>query len=236
MTTFFDIYKDTIELFEEETFENEVWRNNLINNLLMLNKNWPNIEIEEIADDLNDWPWRVEQVKKWSDLDIKTLEQELYRHGSLFFLDVKQHLSEEEESAILENFWELSSKVENPKSSAIFTLTAGKLKNVNKVEKIRKSKSELELITDELNKVKKHHWDLLFDYSKEWEIDDRLTQILKDLGKPKSRIKAKDRDFFIDTLKYLVEKNYIFRIEEANKSQINLKLTFNSIINALENA
>ena len=124
----------------------------------------------------------------------------------------------------------------NPKSSTIFTLTAGRLKNVNKIEKVKKTKSETELIIDELNKIKKHHWDLLFEYSKEWEIDDRLTQILKDLIKPKSTLKAKDKDFFIDTLKYLIEKNYIFRIEEADKTKLNQKLTFNSIINAVENA
>ena len=145
-------------------------------------------------------------------------------------------MSEEEENAILENFWNLSSNVKNPKSSTIFTLTAGRLKNVNKIEKVKKTKSETELIIDELNKIKKHHWDLLFEYSKEWEIDDRLTQILKDLIKPKSTIKAKDKDFFIDTLKYLIEKNYIFRIEEADKTKLNQKLTFNSIINAIENA
>lgn len=236
MNEFINLYKETVELFDEGTYESESWRNSLVNNLLMLKQIWPNEEAEEIADVSNDWRWRVEQVKKWSELDQKTIEEELYNHGSLFFLDVKNNLSEEEENAILENFWNLSSNVKNPKSSTIFTLTAGRLKNINKIEKVKKTKSETELIIDELNKIKKHHWDLLFEYSKEWEIDDRLTQILKDLIKPKSTLKAKDKDFFIDTLKYLIEKNYIFRIEEADKTKLNQKLTFNAIINAVENA
>ena len=236
MNKFNDLYKETINLFEEGTFENENWRNNLTNNLLMLKQVWPDLEIEEISDNLNDWSWRVQQIKKWSNLDAKTIEEELYNHGSMFFLDVKDNLTEEEEEAILNNFWDLSSKSENPKSFSIFTLTTGKLKNVKKITKVKKIKSDSELIITELNKIKKHHWDLMFEYSKDWEIDDRFTQILKELVRPKSTIKAKDKEYFIDILKYLIEKNYIFKIDEVDNTKLNQKLTFNSIISAIDNA
>ena len=85
MNEFINLYKETVELFDEGTYESESWRNSLVNNLLMLKQIWPNEEAEEIADVSNDWRWRVEQVKKWSELDQKTIEEELYNHGSLFF-------------------------------------------------------------------------------------------------------------------------------------------------------
>ena len=236
MKDFITLYKETINLFEEGTFENENWRDNLTSNLLMLKQVWPELEVDDLSEDLNDWTWRVKQIKKWSELDAKTIEEELYNHGSMFFLGVKDNLTEEEEEAILKSFWELTSKAKNPKSFPIFTLTTGKLKNVNKITKIKKIKSDSELVIDKLNKIKKHHWDLMFEYSKEWEIDDRFTEILKNLVRPKSTIKAKDSEYFVDILKYLIEKNYIFKIEEADKTMLNQKLTFNSIISAVENA
>ena len=85
MKDFITLYKETINLFEEGTFENENWRDNLTSNLLMLKQVWPELEVDDLSEDLNDWAWRVKQIKKWSELDARTIEEELYNHGSMFF-------------------------------------------------------------------------------------------------------------------------------------------------------
>ena len=56
MKDFITLYKETINLFEEGTFENENWRDNLTSNLLMLKQVWPELEVDDLSEDLNDWP------------------------------------------------------------------------------------------------------------------------------------------------------------------------------------
>ena len=73
-------------------------------------------------------------------------------HGNLLFIDLRDH----------------------------YGITQCVIENKNKFFKtLEKIKPESELVIDKLNKIKKHHWDLMFEYSKEWEIDDRFTEILK---------------------------------------------------------
>ena len=68
MKDFITLYKETINLFEEGTFENENWRDNLTSNLLMLKQVWPELEVDDLSEDLNDWAWRVKQIKSGQSL------------------------------------------------------------------------------------------------------------------------------------------------------------------------
>ena len=234
MNSFQDNYYKIADLFEEGTFEDENWRNQIRDGLITLHQLWPDKDNEDIAHEFNDWPYRVEQIKKWAALDLQTVEKELEDHGSLFFLEAQENLSDKERNQILEKFWELTADANTPNSSTIFKLTAGKLKSINIIRKQKLPKTEAENIISELNKIHKHHWKLLFELSKQWEIDDTLSPILKSLSKQKSKIKKKDADYLIDILRYLIDKQYIYTSENVDNTQITQKLVFNTIIQILD--
>lgn len=234
MNSFQDNYYKIADLFEEGTFEDENWRNQIRDGLITLHQLWPDKDNEDIAQEFNDWPYRVEQIKKWAALDLQTVEKELEDHGSLFFLEAQENLSDKERNQILEKFWTLTADANTPNSSTIFKLTAGKLKSINIIRKQKLPKTEAENIISELNKIHKHHWKVLFELSKQWEIDDTLSPILKSLSKQKSKIKKKDADYLIDILRYLIDKQYIYTSENVDNTQITQKLVFNTIIQILD--
>ncbi|MDC3277015.1 hypothetical protein OAU92_00380 [Acidimicrobiia bacterium] len=234
MNSFQENYYKIAHLFDEGSFEDINWRNQIRDGLITLHQLWPDKDNEDIAHELNDWAYRVEQIKKWAALDSQTVEKELEDHGSLFFLEVQENLSEKERNQILEKFWELTAGAITPNSSTIFKLTAGKLKSINIVRKQKLPKTKTENIISELNKIKKHHWKELFELSEQWEIDDNLSPILKSLSKPKSKIKKKDVDYLIDILRYLIDKQYIYTSENVDNTQITQKLVFNIIIQILD--
>ena len=234
MNSFQDNYYKIADLFEEGTFEDENWRNQIRDGLITLHQLWPDKDNEDIAQEFNDWPYRVEQIKKWAALDSQTVEKELEDHGSLFFLEAQENLSDKERNQILEKFWELTADANTPNSSTIFKLTAGKLKSINIIRKQKLPKTEAENIISELNKIHKHHWKVLFELSKQWEIDDTLSPILKSLSKQKSKIKKKDADYLIDILRYLIDKQYIYTSKNVDNTQITQKLVFNTIIQILD--
>ena len=233
MKEFKQIYKLTVELFNKGQFDNVKWRESITNNLLKLEKIWPDKEIIDLEDILEDYVWRIEQIKKWSELDRLTIEEELYDHGSLFFYDIKKDLSEEERDQILTKFWDLSARSTNPNSIALFRLASGKLKTINKNKAKKSPKNKLEKTVEELDKIEKHNWSKLYDLSIEWEVDETFTDILKYLKIQKSKLMKKDYEFFVDMLNYLVNKGYIYRIDNVDKSQITTKVTFNKIIDIL---
>ena len=105
---------------------------------------------------------------------------------------------------------------------------------LSKPRKQKLPKTEAENIISELNKIHKHHWKLLFELSKQWEIDDTLSPILKSLSKQKSKIKKKDADYLIDILRYLIDKQYIYTSKNVDNTQITQKLVFNTIIQILD--
>lgn len=233
MNEFRKLYKLIVELFDEGLFEDKKWRESIIKNLLKIEKIWPNKDSIELEDTLEDFVWRIEQIKKWSQLDRSTLEEELYNHGSLFFYDIKDSFSEEERDQILAKFWDLAARSKNPNSMALFRLTAGKLKSINKIKASKSPKNKLQKIVEELDKIEKHNWSKLYDLSIDWEVDESLIYILKYLKVQKSKLKKKDYEFFVDMLKFLVNKGYIYRIDDVDKSQISTKTTFNKIIDIL---
>jgi len=67
----------------------------------------------------------------------------------------------------------------------------------------------------------------------DWEIDESLTKILKNLRKTNAKITQKDSEYLVDMLKYLIDKEYIFQIDNGDKSEVTTKVTFNSIIEIL---
>jgi len=67
----------------------------------------------------------------------------------------------------------------------------------------------------------------------DWEIDESLTKILKNLRKTNAKITQKDSEYLVDMLKYLIDKEYIFQIDDGDKSEVTTKVTFNSIIEIL---
>ena len=120
MNSFQENYYKISNLFEVGTFEDENWRNQIRDGLITLHQLWPDKDNEDIAQEFNDWPYRVEQIKKWAALDLQTVEKELEDHGSLFFLEAQENLSDKERNQILEKFWELTADSNTPNSSTIF--------------------------------------------------------------------------------------------------------------------
>ena len=67
----------------------------------------------------------------------------------------------------------------------------------------------------------------------DWEIDESLTKILKNLRKTNAKITQKDSEYLVDMLKYLIDKEYIFQIDDGDEIEVTTKVTFNSIIEIL---
>ena len=108
MDEFKNIYKSTVQLFEKGDFEEDDWRDEITKNLIKLEKIWPETDNLDLEDELEDYIWRIEQIHKWSQLDEETIKDELYNHGSLFFYDIKDDLTDEQQTQILKKFWELT--------------------------------------------------------------------------------------------------------------------------------
>tara|TARA_Y100000996_G_C22558357_1_gene656367 strand:+ start:4385 stop:5098 length:714 start_codon:yes stop_codon:yes gene_type:complete len=230
---FKNIYKSTVQLFEKGDFEEDDWRDEITKNLIKLEKIWPETDNLDLEEELEDYIWRIEQIQKWSQLDEETIKDELYNHGSLFFYDIKDDLTDEQQDQILKKFWELTGDATKPNSTTLFRLAAGKLKGINKVKKSKQPKSKLDKTINELNKLEKHYWAKLYELSLDWEIDESLTKILKSLKKTNAKITKKDSEYFVDMLKYLIDKKYIFQIDEEDKTEVTTKIMFNTIIKVL---
>ena len=226
-------YNEAVDLFESGTYEDEKWKADLVSCLVELRKLWPDVDLEELEQKLNDYLWRVKQIYVWTKLDINSIYTELENHGSLFFMNIKHYLNEDEVDEILTKFWEISADSDIPKSSSIYRLAMGKLKKLEKIERSKSKKSKLEILIHNLNSFQKHLWAELHNLAKNWDTDDRFINILDDLKKPKALIKKSDFHYFVDYLAYLIEKSYIVKINTDDRSETTKKVLFNDLIKNL---
>jgi len=226
-------YNEAVIFFESGTYEDEKWKNDLASCLVELGKLWPETDFEDLVQELNDYMWRIKQIYYWASLDINSIYTELENHGSLFFMDAKNYLNEDEIDEVLTKFWDLSADSEQPKSSAIYRLAMGKLKKLEKIERRKTKKSKLEILIQSLNSFQKHLWAELYNLSKSWDTDDRFLKILNELKKPNSKIKKADFHYFVDYLIYLIEKGYIVKITTNNSIEVTKKVLFNDLIKEL---
>jgi len=227
-------YNEAVIFFESGTYEDEKWKNDLASCLVELGKLWPETDFEDLVQELNDYMWRIKQIYYWASLDINSIYTELENHGSLFFMDAKNYLNEDEIDEVLTKFWDLSADSEQPKSSAIYRLAMGKLKKLEKIERRKTKKSKLEILIQSLNSFQKHLWAELYNLSKSWDTDDRFLKILNELKKPNSKIKKADFHYFVDYLIYLIEKGYIVKITTNNSTEVTKKVLFNDLTKELD--
>ena len=226
-------YNEAVNLFESGTYEDEKWKNDLASCLVELRTLWPKTDFEDLVQDLNDYMWRIKQIHAWASLDINSIYTELENHGSLFFMDAKNYLNEDEIDEVLTKFWDISGDSEQPKSSSIYRLAMGKLKKLEKIERRKTKKSKLEILIQSLNSFQKHYWAELHDLAKSWDTDDRFLKILNELKKPNAKIKKADFHYFVDYLNYLIEKDYIVKITTNNSMEVTKKVLFNDLIKEL---
>ena len=227
-------YNEAVIFFESGTYEDEKWKNDLASCLVELGKLWPETDFEDLVQELNDYMWRIKQIYYWASLDINSIYTELENHGSLFFMDAKNYLNEDEIDEVLTKFWDLSADSEQPKSSSIYRLAMGKLKKLEKIERRKTKKSKLEILIQSLNSFQKHLWAELYNLSKSWDTDDRFLKILNELKKPNSKIKKADFHYFVDYLIYLIEKGYIVKITTNNSTEVTKKVLFNDLTKELD--
>jgi len=227
-------YNEAVIFFESGTYEDEKWKNDLASCLVELGKLWPETDFEDLVQELNDYMWRIKQIYYWASLDINSIYTELENHGSLFFMDAKNYLNEDEIDEVLTKFWDISGDSEQPKSSSIYRLAMGKLKKLEKIERRKTKKSKLEILIQSLNSFQKHLWAELYNLSKSWDTDDRFLKILNELKKPNSKIKKADFHYFVDYLIYLIEKGYIVKITTNNSTEVTKKVLFNDLTKELD--
>ncbi len=226
-------YNEAVNFFETGTYEDDKWKANLASCLVELGKLWPEDDFEDLEQELNDYLWRIKQIHAWSLLDINSIITELDNHGSLYFMHAKNYLNIEEIDEVLTKFWEISGDSKQPKSSSIYRLAMGKLKKLEKIERRKSKKSKLEILIQNLNSFQKHAWAELHNLAKSWDTDDRFLKILDDLKKPKAKIKKADFHYFVDYLKYLIDKDYIFNIKTSDSTEVTKKILFNDLIKEL---
>ena len=235
MADFIETYNDLRNLLEEDLFDNENRNILLFTKIKELKNCWPDEDIEELTGQLQDYPWRVRKIYEYLQFDDETISEEIEKHGfSLIFLDAKTFLSDEEQEDVLSKFYNIAYESETPKISSIDRVVAGKLKKIQRINKRKEQKTKSEVLISKLNELPKHHWEILLNEAKEWEIDDRFIKILKSLTKPKSLIKKSDSEYVIDMFNYLIEKSFLHKINSSDKTELTKKLTFNSLIDAFK--
>ena len=205
---FENLYNEIKELFENPDADNAKWIEKTSSKLSEIRNLWPEKDISDIADDLRDFEDRTEIIYKLSQLPRQIQVKELSHHGSLPFMIIERYMHEDDREEILEEFWESTrGKTKLLIKSALARLrTRGREKNF--VEKTPE-----DLLTDELNKLPKHYWSILYEDAKAWEYNLDMLKILKKLDSQRAKILKAEQSIVVESLRHMTENNYIKRIK-----------------------
>tara|TARA_B100000700_G_C15045360_1_gene857616 strand:- start:2243 stop:2917 length:675 start_codon:yes stop_codon:yes gene_type:complete len=205
---FENIYNEIKELFEKPDSDNPKWVENTSIKLSEIRNLWPEKNIIDIAEDLKDFEDRTEIIYKLSQLPRKIQVRELSHHGSLPFMIIERYMHDDDREEILEEFW----KSNRGKSKLLIKSALARLRTRGR-ERNFVEKTPEDILTDELNELPKHYWSVLYEDALAWEYNSDMLKILKKLDGQRAKILKHEQTIVIDSLRHMVENNYIKRIK-----------------------
>jgi len=222
---FENIYEEIKELFDNADSEDAKWIENVSNKLNEIKPLWPEKNITDIANDLLDFEERTEIIHRLSQLPRKVRVEMLAKHGSIHFMFLEKYMDEKDINELLEEYW----GNKRGRTKTLIRSAFARLKK-RRTEKNAVEKTPDELLSDELNTLPPHYWSELYEDAISWEYNPKMVAILKKLQNTNGRILKKDEMVFIESLRHMVEKNYLKKLS-GNSTKAK---AYNAILELME--
>ena len=222
---FENIYEEIKELFDNADSEDAKWIENVSNKLNEIKPLWPEKNITDIANDLLDFEERTEIIHRLSQLPRKVRVEMLAKHGSIHFMFLEKYMDEKDINELLEEYW----GNKRGRTKTLIRSAFARLKK-RRTEKNAVEKTPDELLSDELNSLPPHYWSELYEDAISWEYNPKMVAILKKLQNTNGRILKKDEMVFIESLRHMVEKNYLKKLS-GNSTKAK---AYNAILELME--
>ena len=222
---FENIYEEIKELFDNADSEDAKWIENVSNKLNEIKPLWPEKNITDIANDLLDFEERTEIIHRLSHLPRVVRVEMLAKHGSIHFMFLEKYMDEKDINELLEEYW----GNKRGRTKTLIRSAFARLKK-RRTEKNAVEKTPDELLSDELNSLPPHYWSELYEDAISWEYNPKMVAILKKLQNTNGRILKKDEMVFIESLRHMVEKNYLKKLS-GNSTKAK---AYNAILELME--
>ena len=222
---FENIYEEIKNLFDNADSEDAKWIEKVSNKLNDIKPLWPEKNITDIANDLSDFEERTEIIHRLSHLPRVVRVEMLAKHGSIHFMFLEKYMDEKDINELLEEYW----GNKRGKTKTLIRSAFARLKK-RRTEKNAVEKTPDELLSDELNTLPPHYWSELYEDAISWEYNPKMVAILKKLQNTNGRILKKDEMVFIESLRHMVEKNYLKKLS-GNSTKAK---AYNAILELME--
>ena len=222
---FENIYEEIKDLFDNADSENAKWIEKVSNKLTDIKPLWPEKNITDIANDLSDFEERTEIIHRLSHLPRVVRVEMLAKHGSIHFMFLEKYMDEKDINELLEEYW----GNKRGKTKTLIRSAFARLKK-RRTEKNAVEKTPDELLSDELNTLPPHYWSELYEDAISWEYEPKMVAILKKLQNTNGRILKKDEMVFIESLRHMVDKNYLKKLS-GNSTKAK---AYNAILELME--
>ena len=222
---FENIYEEIKYLFDNADSEDAKWIEKVSNKLNDIKPLWPEKNITDIANDLSDFEERTEIIHRLSHLPRVVRVEMLAKHGSIHFMFLEKYMDEKDINELLEEYW----GNKRGRTKTLIRSAFARLKK-RRTEKNAVEKTPDELLSDELNSLPPHYWSELYEDAISWEYNPKMVAILKKLQNTNGRILKKDEMVFIESLRHMVEKNYLKKLS-GNSTKAK---AYNAILELME--
>ena len=222
---FENIYEEIKDLFDNADSEDAKWIEKVSNKLNDIKPLWPEKNITDIANDLSDFEERTEIIHRLSHLPRVVRVEMLAKHGSIHFMFLEKYMDEKDINELLEEYW----GNKRGRTKTLIRSAFARLKK-RRTEKNAVEKTPDELLSDELNSLPPHYWSELYEDAISWEYNPKMVAILKKLQNTNGRILKKDEMVFIESLRHMVEKNYLKKLS-GNSTKAK---AYNAILELME--
>jgi len=222
---FENIYEEIKNLFDNADSEDAKWIEKVSNKLNDIKPLWPEKNITDIANDLSDFEERTEIIHRLSHLPRVVRVEMLAKHGSIHFMFLEKYMDEKDINELLEEYW----GNKRGKTKTLIRSAFARLKK-RRTEKNAVEKTPDELLSDKLNTIPTHYWSELYEDAISWEYNPKMVAILKKLQNTNGRILKKDEMVFIESLRHMVEKNYLKKLS-GNSTKAK---AYNAILELME--
>tara|TARA_Y100000748_G_scaffold202061_1_gene169315 strand:- start:307 stop:978 length:672 start_codon:yes stop_codon:yes gene_type:complete len=222
---FENIYEEIKNLFDNADSEDAKWIEKVSNKLNDIKPLWPEKNITDIANDLSDFEERTEIIHRLSHLPRVVRVEMLAKHGSIHFMFLEKYMDEKDINELLEEYW----GNKRGRTKTLIRSAFARLKK-RRTEKNAVEKTPDELLSDELNTLPPHYWSELYEDAISWEYNPKMVAILKKLQNTNGRILKKDEMVFIESLRHMVEKNYLKKLS-GNSTKAK---AYNAILELME--